>query len=70
MKGEIYYFYTIGPSVIAGLIVLILLAPINGWIGAKIQAYNVEQMRHKDQRVKLLTELLSGIKVYYIDLRL
>ncbi|KAK7065361.1 Canalicular multispecific organic anion transporter 1 [Halocaridina rubra] len=53
----------LGPSVLAGLAVLILLTPINGFVANKIKLLQTSQMKFKDKRIKLLTEIINGIKV-------
>ncbi|XP_065568544.1 multidrug resistance-associated protein 1-like isoform X2 [Artemia franciscana] len=60
----IYFLYNIlGPSVFAGLAVMVLLIPINGFLASKTRTLQVAQMKNKDKRVKLMNEILSGIKV-------
>lgn len=54
-----------GPSVLAGVSVLMILILINGYIISKIQKLQMKQMKHKDERVKLTNEVLSGIKVRF-----
>ncbi|XP_014802622.1 PREDICTED: multidrug resistance-associated protein 1-like, partial [Calidris pugnax] len=53
----------LGPSVLAGVAVLLLVIPINALIAAKVKKLKKSQMRHSDQRVKLLSEMLHGIKI-------
>ncbi|XP_050541854.1 multidrug resistance-associated protein 1 isoform X1 [Daktulosphaira vitifoliae] len=60
----IYFLWQIlGPSVLAGLFVMIVLIPINGVVAAKARSLQIKQMKNKDERVKLMNEILSGIKV-------
>ena len=60
----IYFLWqTLGPSVLAGLLVMILLIPVNGAIAAKQRQWQMKQMKHKDSRVKTMNEILQGIKV-------
>ena len=54
---------TLGPSVMAGFFVMILLIPLNGVIAAKSRKLQQKQMKEKDQRVKMMNEILQGIKV-------
>ncbi|GFR98147.1 multidrug resistance-associated protein 1 [Elysia marginata] len=54
---------TLGPSTLAGLAVMLLLMPLNGLIAAKQRKYQIQQMKFKDQRIKLMTEVLNGMKV-------
>jgi len=60
----IYFLYDIlGPSVFAGLGVMILLIPVNGFMANATKKLQVKQMKNKDKRVKMMNEILSGIKV-------
>lgn len=60
----LYFLWDIlGPSVLAGLAVMIILIPVNGYIANKIKTLQIRQMKNKDERVKLMNEILSGIKV-------
>ncbi|KAM9305127.1 multidrug resistance-associated protein 1 [Gastrophryne carolinensis] len=53
----------LGPSVLAGVAVMILLVPVNAVIAMKSRKYQVVQMKCKDNRIKLMNEILNGIKV-------
>uniref|UniRef100_H2Z8F9 Uncharacterized protein n=1 Tax=Ciona savignyi TaxID=51511 RepID=H2Z8F9_CIOSA len=60
----LYFLWNIlGPSVLAGLAVMVLLIPVNGVIAAKARALQVKQMKYKDERIKLMNEILNGMKV-------
>lgn len=62
--AALYFLWDIlGPSVLAGLAVMIVLIPVNGVIANKIKILQIRQMKNKDDRVKLMNEVLSGIKV-------
>ncbi|XP_068210698.1 multidrug resistance-associated protein 1-like [Palaemon carinicauda] len=52
----------LGPSVLAGVAVLILLIPINSVVANKIKILQTSQMQFKDRRIKLLNEIINGIK--------
>lgn len=54
---------TLGPSVLAGLAIMILLMPVNAVIATRQRKYQVQQMTLKDSRIKLMNEVLNGIKV-------
>ncbi|KAM9424656.1 LOW QUALITY PROTEIN: ATP-binding cassette sub-family C member 3 [Pholidichthys leucotaenia] len=58
-----FLWQNLGPSVLAGVAVMITLIPFNAFIAMKTRAYQVEQMQHKDARIKLMNEILNGIKV-------
>ncbi|KAH7720742.1 ATP-binding cassettesub-family C (CFTR/MRP)member 1 [Aphelenchoides avenae] len=53
----------VGPSVISGMAVMLLLLPINFLITMQTRKYQVKQMRIKDERTKMVNEVLNGIKV-------
>ncbi|CRL00438.1 CLUMA_CG013703, isoform B [Clunio marinus] len=60
----IYFLWGIlGPSVLAGLAVMIILIPVNGVIANKAKNLQIRQMKNKDERVKLMNEVLNGMKV-------
>ncbi|XP_071120825.1 multidrug resistance-associated protein 1-like isoform X2 [Mytilus edulis] len=60
----LYFLYqTVGVSAFAGFGILILLLPVNGVVMGKIHGLQGEQMKQKDNRVKLLSEVLNGIKI-------
>ncbi|KAF7277951.1 hypothetical protein GWI33_009066 [Rhynchophorus ferrugineus] len=58
-----FLWQELGPSVLAGLAVMIILIPVNGFIANKSKVLQIKQMKNKDERVKLMNEVLSGIKV-------
>ncbi|VDM43710.1 unnamed protein product [Toxocara canis] len=61
---SIYFLWRLlGISVIAGLFILVAMIPFNSWISVKMRSCQVEQMKHKDERLKLMSEILNGIKV-------
>ncbi|CAI6346527.1 unnamed protein product [Macrosiphum euphorbiae] len=60
----VYFLWQLlGPSVLAGLFVMIILIPINAAVADKSMKLLIKQMANKDERVKLMNEILSGIKV-------
>ncbi|XP_018907576.2 multidrug resistance-associated protein 1 isoform X5 [Bemisia tabaci] len=60
----VYFLWGIlGPSVLAGLAVMIVMIPINAVVAAKVKTLQIKQMKYKDERVKLMNEILAGIKV-------
>ncbi|GIX88296.1 multidrug resistance-associated protein 1 [Caerostris darwini] len=56
-------FNILGLSVLSGLFASIVLIPINALLASQIKKRQVKQMKYKDERVKLVNEVLSGIKV-------
>lgn len=60
----LYFLWNLlGPAVLAGLAIMIILIPVNGVIANKVKTLQIRQMKNKDERVKLMNEILSGIKV-------
>ena len=61
---SLYLLYaTLGPPMFAGLGLLVLLIPVNGLIMAKMGGYMTSIMTQKDRRMKLINEVLNGMKV-------
>ncbi|KAM6095061.1 multidrug resistance-associated protein 1-like isoform 3-T3 [Chlamydotis macqueenii] len=63
IMAVIFLWKELGPSVLAGVAVLLLVIPINALIAAKVKRLKKSQMKYSDQRVKLLSEMLHGIKI-------
>ncbi|XP_028938104.1 multidrug resistance-associated protein 1 isoform X2 [Ornithorhynchus anatinus] len=53
----------LGPSVLAGVAVLILVIPINALVATRIKKLKKSQLKSTDQRIKLVSEILHGIKI-------
>ncbi|XP_013389987.1 multidrug resistance-associated protein 1 [Lingula anatina] len=53
----------LGPATLAGVMVILLMLPVNFYFGNKIRYNQVLQMGKKDIRIKCLNEILNGIKV-------
>ncbi|NXE22880.1 MRP1 protein, partial [Ardeotis kori] len=63
IMAVIFLWKELGPSVLAGVAVLLLVIPINALVAAKVKRLKKSQMKYSDQRVKLLSEMLHGIKI-------
>ncbi|CAH3177882.1 unnamed protein product [Porites lobata] len=60
----IYFLYvTMGVATLAGVGVLLLLVPLNLLLARLVRNIQVKQLKHSDERIKLMNEVLSGIKV-------
>uniref|UniRef100_A0A8B9LYP1 ABC-type glutathione-S-conjugate transporter n=1 Tax=Astyanax mexicanus TaxID=7994 RepID=A0A8B9LYP1_ASTMX len=57
-----FLWQRLGPSALAGITTVILIFPLNGLI-AKMRSKLQVQMKYMDGRIKLMTEILSGIKI-------
>ncbi|KAK2171192.1 hypothetical protein NP493_1094g02037 [Ridgeia piscesae] len=58
-----FLWQQLGPSAMAGLLFVLFMIPFNGVFAEKIRKLQVTQMICKDRRIKLMNELLNGIKV-------
>ena len=54
-----------GASVFAGLAVIILLIPLNGFVAGRLRARQKKLMECKDERVSLTTEVLVCLCIQY-----
>ncbi|KAG8323926.1 Canalicular multispecific organic anion transporter 1 [Homalodisca vitripennis] len=60
----LYFLWNLlGISTLAGLAVMLIVMPINSVIANKMKVLQAKQMQLKDERVKLVNEILNGIKV-------
>ncbi|NXF15449.1 MRP7 protein, partial [Rhodinocichla rosea] len=60
----LYLLYQqVGIAFLGGVALALLLVPINKIIANRIMVNNQEMLKHKDTRVKLMTEFLCGIRV-------
>ncbi|XP_010712893.1 canalicular multispecific organic anion transporter 1 [Meleagris gallopavo] len=59
----VFLWGELGPSVLAGLAVMVLLIPINGFLVNKSRDIQVRNMKNKDERMKIMGEVLNGIKI-------
>ncbi|KAM9491700.1 ATP-binding cassette sub-family C member 10-like [Salvelinus alpinus] len=60
----LYLLYLqVGVAFLGGLGVALLLVPLNKVLASKIMENNKHMLTHKDSRVKLMTEVLFGIRV-------
>lgn len=53
----------VGAATLSGLAVMVLLIPINIFTTAKTRKYQVNQMHFKDSRLRLVNEVLGGMKI-------
>ena len=54
-----------GPSIFAGFVVMLLLIPVNAVFATISRRFQVKQMIKKDARIKIVNEVLNGMKVQY-----
>ncbi|GAV02763.1 hypothetical protein RvY_13289 [Ramazzottius varieornatus] len=58
-----FLWNVLGPAVLAALAILIVTMPINAFLANKSKKIQVAQMKQKDARIKLISEILNGMKV-------
>uniref|UniRef100_A0A8C9ZYF9 ATP-binding cassette, sub-family C (CFTR/MRP), member 2 n=1 Tax=Sander lucioperca TaxID=283035 RepID=A0A8C9ZYF9_SANLU len=63
MLSIVFLWIELGPSVLAGLAVMVLMVPINGLLATKARKFQVKNMKFKDKRLKIMNEILNGIKI-------
>ncbi len=59
----VFLYISMGPSIFAGVAVMLLMIPLNVLIATYSKKLQGRQMIFKDSRLKLINEVLSGIKV-------
>lgn len=55
-------YQLVGVSMLAGVGAMILMIPINGFIAKFMKTLQVRQMKNKDARTRLMTEILNNMK--------
>ncbi|XP_006880098.1 PREDICTED: canalicular multispecific organic anion transporter 1 [Elephantulus edwardii] len=61
---SIYFLWAeLGPSIFVGVGVLVLLIPFNAALVNKNKTVQAKNMKNKDKRLKIMNEILSGIKI-------
>jgi ABC-type multidrug transport system fused ATPase/permease subunit len=53
----------LGPSAFVGLGILLAMIPLQAWLGSLMGHYTKETMQHSDRRIKILSEIIQGIRV-------
>ncbi|KAK0054448.1 multidrug resistance-associated protein 4, partial [Biomphalaria pfeifferi] len=59
----IILWHELGPSVLAGFFVLLLLIPVQGFMGKLFSKLRHKTAIHTDERVKVMNEIISGMRV-------
>uniref|UniRef100_A0A4W4G6S1 ATP-binding cassette, sub-family C (CFTR/MRP), member 6a n=1 Tax=Electrophorus electricus TaxID=8005 RepID=A0A4W4G6S1_ELEEL len=58
-----FLWQRLGPSALAGIATVILIFPLNGLIAKMRSKLQVSHMKYMDGRIKLMNEILNGIKI-------
>ncbi|KAI1703946.1 ABC transporter transmembrane region domain-containing protein [Ditylenchus destructor] len=59
----IYLFNTLGISALPGVVVMVIFVPLSVFSSYFTRGWQMQQMKLKDQRSKMISEILNGIKV-------
>jgi ABC-type multidrug transport system fused ATPase/permease subunit len=59
----IMLFFLMGVSAIPALVVMVLMTPMTRYIAKRFTALDVELMKHRDDRVTMMTQVLNAIRV-------
>ena len=62
MVSTVLLYRVVGPAVFGGLMLMIVLIPVNTWIAQVQQKLNKEIMKIKDERSNVMDEILQGIE--------
>uniref|UniRef100_A0A3B3VC08 ABC-type glutathione-S-conjugate transporter n=1 Tax=Poecilia latipinna TaxID=48699 RepID=A0A3B3VC08_9TELE len=58
----VFLWLELGPSTLAGVAVMLLMVPVNGLLANQAKKIQRENMKSKDKRLKIMNEILNGIK--------
>ncbi|XP_052782620.1 ATP-binding cassette sub-family C member 4-like isoform X3 [Mya arenaria] len=53
----------LGPSTLAGFAVLLLLVPVQGYMGKLFSKFRQKTAKYTDERVRLMNEIIAGMRV-------
>nr|UOF76395.1 multidrug resistance-associated protein [Bursaphelenchus xylophilus] len=59
----IFLFNTLGVSAMTGVIIMVIFLPLSIYSSVLSRKFMTKQMKLKDQRTKMISEILNGIKV-------
>ena len=63
MLSMVSLWNLLGPSCLAGLMVMVLIVPLTSVTSTFMRKFSFANMRTKDTRIKVMNEILEGIKV-------
>ncbi|XP_048588672.1 ATP-binding cassette sub-family C member 4 isoform X2 [Nematostella vectensis] len=56
-------WYELGPYCLPGVIVVVLIAPLQGWLGKKFAVIRNKTALQTDKRFRIMNEVISGMRV-------
>ncbi|XP_063966914.1 ATP-binding cassette sub-family C member 4-like isoform X1 [Lytechinus pictus] len=62
----IILFNNMGPSCLVGFVILICLAPLQGWMGKLFSKFRIKTAMLTDERVRIMNEIISGMRIIKI----
>ncbi|XP_030067577.1 multidrug resistance-associated protein 6 isoform X2 [Microcaecilia unicolor] len=63
----IFLWQLLGPPALSGIIVFVLVLPLNILIAKKRHQFQADQMRHKDKRARTTNEMLSAMRTVKLN---
>lgn len=58
-----FLYQILGVAAFTGLAIFFLLVPLNAFVATKLKYLQAKQMVKKDERIRMMNEILSGMKV-------
>lgn len=58
----IFLYFLLGNAVIGGLVVMVIMMPINSYLSRRMKSLMKIQMKYKDERIRTTTEILNSMK--------
>ncbi|XP_035829327.1 canalicular multispecific organic anion transporter 1-like [Aplysia californica] len=62
--GVVLLYQTLGPAVFSGVVILLLMVPLNAWMGSKQKLIQEANLKLKDVRIRMVNEILNGMKTF------
>ena len=59
-----FLFMKLGLGSLAGVLVMVILIPITSFLTSKNKSLQTIKLKHQDSRIKIINEVLNGIKVF------
>ena len=59
----LFLFGLLGTSMLAGVAILLIIVPVNTKMGRKLGAIQEKMLEHNDNRIKVMNEVLHGVRV-------
>lgn len=63
LVSTILLWKQLGIAAVAGVIIMAIMVPLNSILNNKSKMVQIQKQKHQDSRIKILNEVLNGIKV-------